>query len=301
MSKSTTKKTAPKPPAKPKAKAKPAPKGKGAPTMQAATNYFNVSPHAIHVIDGFNPREIFDVGDLSKDIAINGVRIPLIVRKSGDKAEHGKPLELVDGQRRLTCAIASNLKNVPVNVATFDSAADGLFLALTTGAGAKPLDWIEEGTAIEALVKLGWGPRDIAEKWGRTEAFVSQRRSLLKLSGSVKKALRKGAITYTLARELAKIDVHKAQNDRMRDEIEKAKTKGKNKAGSDVDADAEQTKSTGSGPARPPKKHMRQMIEELEQLVPETRFTVDDMATVLKWGMGDPAVTEEAVQKQLGL
>jgi len=272
--------------------------------MKKASGYYSADPDTIHVLDGFNPREVFETDDLEADIAQNGVRVSLLVRKAPKAAEHGKALELIDGERRLRCALAANLETVPVKVETFTDQAEGLFVALSTGSGGRPLDALEESRAIVNLIELGWAPSQVAERWGRTEAWVSQRRSLENLSAKARNALREGKITYSLARNLATVDGATAQNEKLKAAIAKAKRKApagpSDSTPSNGDPTAEIPPKAPAGiSSRPGLKDIRKIAEAISMVSSDAKFSPDDLVSVLKWVCGE--MDEADMQDAIGI
>lgn len=317
-------------PSKPKAPKKKATK-KGGKKLQKATDFYTVAPEDIHVMEGFNPREIFDVEAFLDDIKINGVQVPLIARKADKGAEHGKPLELIDGERRLRASLEAELDSVPVRVIPSTvSKADAVFLALETGAGSKALDAYEEARAVDSLVKEGITPKQIAERFGKTEQWVSQRRSILKACKWVVGKYRKGEITYTLLRKASTKKNAEAQKEYVKAQIEKAKARygvlpgdGPELGGDDKSSDANgtgtgtgtgtgdggetppaSTKPTGAAPGRPGKRILRQLIQDLDILDDRDSktYTVDQVILLVKWCAGGDDAPEEAdVLNALGI
>lgn len=67
------------------------------------------------------------------------------------------------------------------------------------------LDVLEEAHAVEQLVADAGSANKAAEELGKTPAWVSQRRALLKLAPEIQQALRGGDIAIRVARNLAQV------------------------------------------------------------------------------------------------
>jgi len=131
----------------------------------------------IRVEDGFNPRGEFDekqLSELEASIRQSGLITALTVRPNGEG------YILVAGERRLIAAERAGLTEVPVVVRR---GSDALAAAIAENLIREDLDPVEEARALERLAgaeNLGTHKK-LAERVGKSSAFVSERLRLLKL------------------------------------------------------------------------------------------------------------------------
>jgi ParB/RepB/Spo0J family partition protein len=113
---------------------------------------------------------------LTASIARHGVLMNLLVRpiKAGR-------YELVYGERRLRCAIAAGLAEVPVIIRDMDD-HEAHVLALTGNLQRGDLHFLEEAAAVAGLVNEGWSLTEVAAEVGRPSSWVARRRRLVNLS-----------------------------------------------------------------------------------------------------------------------
>lgn len=194
------------------------------------------------VLPANQPRHYFDekaMQELTASVRQHGILQPLLVR-----AVEGDRYELVAGERRYRAAKAASMKNVPVIVKEM-SDDDATEIAILENLQRQDLNPIEETEAIlDLLSKRLSQPRgtvisflnrashtklksadnvihtsewkiieSVFEIVGRftPESFRSNRLPLLKLPIDVLEKLRVGAIQYTKAREVAKIEDSEAR------------------------------------------------------------------------------------------
>ena len=177
-----------------------------------------VDPRVINVVEDWNHRVDFTgEEDLILSIVENGVKVPLLVKKTDTGT-----LDLVDGERRLKAvlkAIGHDVKSIPVQVAKKGTATHELYLESFIRNDSKPPTPTEEATAFTRFVKWGFSVKEISMKVGRSESHIRNRLELNNASPDVKKALEAGEITAKDANSIAK----EPDTDRQNEELQKKK------------------------------------------------------------------------------
>ncbi|MGP3990885.1 ParB/RepB/Spo0J family partition protein [Streptomyces sp. 3N207] len=113
---------------------------------------------------------------------------------------------LVNGERRLRAARQVNLATIEAVIREEVAADRKTFLdaVATENLDRKNLDPIEEALTVETMVAEFGSARAVAEHRGKHETWVSQRRSLLRLSPAMQRLVREKAMPVEKARKLAK-------------------------------------------------------------------------------------------------
>ncbi len=124
---------------------------------------------------------------------------------------------IVNGERRYRAATAVDLGSIEavIREEVAISRKDFLDAVLSENIDRKNLDPIEEAHAVEALVQEFGSARAVAEHRGKHEAWVSQRRSLLRLSPAMQDLVRNRAMPVEKARKLAKAVKDHGLNDQQ--------------------------------------------------------------------------------------
>ena len=112
---------------------------------------------------------------LQASIAQHGVLVPLIVRP----ADQGR-YQLVAGERRLRCAKAAGLREVPVIVRRLNDSEARVQTALEN-LHRKELHFLEEAQAVAELFAETWTTEMVAAKLNKPPSWVARRRRLLNL------------------------------------------------------------------------------------------------------------------------
>lgn len=116
-------------------------------------------------------------------------------------------VQIAAGHRRLRAfrslsQFDDQFATLPVNIAILDDEAMAT-VAWEENAKRDDLSPIEEAESIQrAIDELGWTQSQVGEKWGLTQAAVSNKLRLLKLPNPVKRLLRQGEITERHGRAL---------------------------------------------------------------------------------------------------
>jgi ParB/RepB/Spo0J family partition protein len=158
---------------------------------------------AIEVEEGHNPRDGFNearLGELEASIRQSGLLTALTVRPNGDDGSY----LLVAGERRLIAAKRAGLQSVPVVIR---KGSDALSAAIAENLIREDLNPIEEANALRRLAedeKLST-QKQIAERVGKSAAFVSERLRLLKLPDAVQQHIAAGDVPVGAERDLRKV------------------------------------------------------------------------------------------------
>ncbi len=157
---------------------------------------------AIEVEEGFNPRGVLDeraLAELEASIRQSGLVTALTVRSNGE----GRYV-LIAGERRLTAAKRAGLKRVPVVIR---EGKDALAAAIAENLIRADLDPIEEANALSRLAEAeGLGThKKLADRVGKSSAYVSERLRLLALPESVQLQIAAGKVPVAAERELRKV------------------------------------------------------------------------------------------------
>ncbi|MFC8174970.1 ParB/RepB/Spo0J family partition protein [Streptomyces sp. NPDC057325] len=172
-------------------------------------------PLALVVANPRNPRQ--SLGNLEdlKSIATRQLQPCLVVSAKGylalwpEDADRvgGAQYVVVNGCRRL--AAAEKFGRTELLIVHDESVASSrgelLGAAVEENIGRQDFDVIEEAMAVEAVVAEYSSAREAAEARGWTPGWISQRRSLLKLSPEMQQALRAGDLAVRDARRLARV------------------------------------------------------------------------------------------------
>lgn len=146
-----------------------------------------------------NPRrQVGDVSELAASIAAVGLLEPLVVTP-----RDGRYL-LVCGSRRYAAATQLGLAEVPVVIRELEE-HERREAMLIENLQREDLTVLEESTAFQALLDLGFSQRDLAARLGRSQSHLSKRVALLKLPAAARKALDSGGITLEEAHELLRL------------------------------------------------------------------------------------------------
>jgi ParB family chromosome partitioning protein len=176
--------------------------------------YYNVDPNKIEVEPDWNVRTNFEIDDLIESIKENGIITPIhLVKRMSD----GK-LVLRNGERRLRAVLEANKQGAAIGKIPALIYKKGLTdeesLALQfTANDGEPWTPLEEAEICKRFRNWGWTQEQTAKKLGKSQAFVSQRLELVKLTPEAQQALEDKKITLQQARAVAKnpsVDAQKA-------------------------------------------------------------------------------------------
>ncbi|PBC72336.1 chromosome partitioning protein, ParB family [Streptomyces sp. KS_16] len=165
-----------------------------------------------------NPREALgDVSDLAQTLLEVGLVNPISVvtvdaylaerpDRSGE-LEGGAQYVVVDGHRRLAAAREAGLKEIKYSLDDAFAVSDEKLLeaAYVANAHRENMSELEEAAALEKLVAFYGSQRKAAQRLGITQAFISQRLSLLQLDPTLQADLDAGARKVEHVRGLSKL------------------------------------------------------------------------------------------------
>ncbi|MEV1019947.1 ParB/RepB/Spo0J family partition protein [Streptomyces sp. NPDC050264] len=161
-----------------------------------------------------NPRhELRDLDGLAETVRERGVLqalgvVPAAVFVAAHphhkKAVGKAPYVVLHGHRRLAAAKMAGLDEVPVLVR--DDATRSDEDALIENVQRDDLTELEQAQAIQGLItSYGYSQRQVAGRIGKTQGFVSQRLSLMKLRTDLQEALADGRVSVEDARRIARL------------------------------------------------------------------------------------------------
>jgi ParB/RepB/Spo0J family partition protein len=159
----------------------------------------------IRVEENFNPRGAFDekrLAELEASIRQSGVVTALTVRPNGNG------YVLVAGERRLIAAKRAGLSEVPVLIR---EGSDALAAAIAENLIREDLDPVEEAQGLERLAEAERlaTHRQLAQRVGKSPAYVSERLRLLKLPPKTRELIARGAVPVAaepILRLVAKVE-----------------------------------------------------------------------------------------------
>jgi ParB family chromosome partitioning protein len=148
------------------------------------------------------------IEEIVSSIKEKGLIQPIIVRPVGNR------FEVVAGARRLEACKRLRWSRVPCIVRDI-SEKDAFEISLTENVQRKTMNPIEEARAFKQYVdKYGWGGEsELAKRIGKSQEYVSQRLSLLKLPPRAQEKIIRRLISPGIASEIARIKDTKTQAD----------------------------------------------------------------------------------------
>lgn len=152
-----------------------------------------------------NPRRRFDehsLDELAASFKAQGILQPLLVRAL-EQDKH----EVIAGARRFRAAKLAGLNDVPVRVVTL-SDSECVLAQMVENIQREGVHPMEEALAFDALLRLESPRYDIAavaQKAGKSPAFVTQRQRLVELLPSIAEAFLADQIGIGHALEIAKL------------------------------------------------------------------------------------------------
>ena len=153
------------------------------------------------------------VQELQPSIKAVGLQQPILVIPLKKKGPNGEIYELIYGSRRLEAC--KQLKHTVIRALVGSSKMtqkEKLLAKLAENDNREDLSSIEQAHAYKQIMtECKLSARDLAKEIGKTDGFVSQRLTLLKLEPAVQSAIQNESITPTHARELARVKDPKQQ------------------------------------------------------------------------------------------
>ncbi len=153
-----------------------------------------------------NPRQRFDeeaLKQLAADLKANGLIQHLVVREKRDEVRaDGKPLyEIVCGERRWRAALLAGWQQIQCRVVDWTD-DEVIERQIAENDQRSDLTEIERALAYQRLLDTGLTQEQLATKLGRTQGFVANAVSLLKLPKKARAAVEAGVVSATCARLL---------------------------------------------------------------------------------------------------
>lgn len=149
------------------------------------------------------PRRAYDYGKLealADSIRANGLLQPINIRLNQEGM-----YELVTGERRLKASRIAGLREVPCVLMDIDDGQSAVF-ALLENIQRADLNFFEEAQAIERLKTIyGYTQEQLARQLGRTQAALSNKIRLLRLSDDIRQKILINSLSERHARALLRL------------------------------------------------------------------------------------------------
>lgn len=149
------------------------------------------------------------IAELAESIKSVGLLSPIIARPVNGY------FEVVAGERRFIAAKQAGLKSISVTVRELTD-EQVLEIQLIENLQREGLHELAEAEGYEALQQLGHTANDIADKVGKSKAYVYARMKLLSLSKDARKAFYEGKLNSSTALLLARIPVESVQKEALK-------------------------------------------------------------------------------------
>ncbi len=166
----------------------------------------------------FQPRETIqseEIVELSNSIKTHGVIEPLVVAKTP------AGYQIIAGERRWRAAKMAGLEEVPASVIV-TTPRQMLELALVENVQRQDLHAIERAKGFQQLIReFDLSVKEIAERVGKSQSYVSNSLRLLGLPDLVKDGVIEGEISEGHARALASLEDERAQIQTYKEIVEK--------------------------------------------------------------------------------
>lgn len=231
------------------------------------SDQYRLSPHDLHIKEGWNAREENDpeniehIDRMAQSIAVVGVKQTVTVYW-----ENGKAF-VSDGHCRRAAALkaieeygASPDLTVPVVTEERKSTeADRTFSQIVRNSG-KPLSPLEQAAVFKRLVELGWTDTEIGKKAGLSRVHVTNLLALLDAPKAVSNLVRTGEVSSTLAINTLKENKGDGKKTvaELKAAVKTAKAAGKTRA------TAKHLKSAKTGDAdKEPKLSFKQIVTDI--------------------------------------
>ncbi|KKN73582.1 hypothetical protein LCGC14_0398980 [marine sediment metagenome] len=141
---------------------------------------------------GVQPRKFFDekkMEELTKSVKEKGILQPILVRKSGKK------FDLACGERRLRAAKAAGLSKIPSIIRKLTD-AQIMEIQFVENLQREDLNPIDEAQGLQGLIKkCGYTQADLADRVGKSQAYIAKRIRLLTLPEKIQRAISREIIT----------------------------------------------------------------------------------------------------------
>ena len=159
----------------------------------------SIDPRNIEPKEGFNGREVFDKAkllELKDSIAINGVQVPISVRKIRGEERY----QIVNGERRWRASMMLIEEGVQMRIPAIifkGNDVDAIVAMLTTN-DAVPFNLVEEAQVLLRLSKHGLSNKEISDLTGRKPSYISNLLKLTEAPHAMKKMVTDNKISTSL-------------------------------------------------------------------------------------------------------
>jgi len=165
----------------------------------------------------FNPRLVLtEIEDTTASLKVKGQITALaVVRRAAFLAAHPNQetqigeaeYVVIDGNRRLSAALAAGLSElrIDVNDALAETAADLLEAGLLANLDRVDIPEIDQAKAVQQLLEVHGAQTRVAERLGKTPAWVSQRLALLELPEDLQRKVGSGELKVKDGRRIGRL------------------------------------------------------------------------------------------------
>lgn len=194
------------------------------PAVDGKRDFYPVDPRKLKIDSDYNVRSMDSpdtrehIAALKASIIANGVKVPLEVRLAPDDK-----IYIVAGHCRHAAVMDAigeghEIKTVPcIPEAKGTNEIDRVVNLVVSNSG-KPLAPLEVAAVVKRLDAFGWSAKQIADRLGwKSTASVKHNLDLLEMSEPVKEHVRKGNVSATAARNLAKSDLSPEEQQKLLD------------------------------------------------------------------------------------
>ena len=175
----------------------------------------SILPNRLNPRIQFNEDEILELSD---SIKLYGVLQPITVRPIGDR------YEIILGERRYKASVLAGKDTIPAIIKEYTD-KESAEIALTENIQRKDLNPIEEAVFYKKILDMGGTKQEeLAQRLGKSQPYISNKKRLLELSDEVQEALLDGKISEKHARSLLRLKYKQDQKDLLELIIKKRMT-----------------------------------------------------------------------------
>lgn len=171
---------------------------------------FKVIPLTSITASKTNPRTVFNkakLDELAVSIARSGVIEPILVRPCPGTAVSAEKFEIIAGERRFRASVLAKVTDIPCIVKQLDD-EQTLELQIIENVQREDLHPLEEARGYRDLIKtFHHTAEDLAQKIGKSTAYIYQRIQLNHLAKPVQKLFEEGELSLGIAQLIARIPV----------------------------------------------------------------------------------------------
>lgn len=201
------------------------------------TDIYQIDPRNIVVVEGFNARRDFALGELKEQIRKQGVLNPITVISFKDEDGNEK-YRLVDGERRYRAVMellaeGADIRRVKAMYLPKNTKEEDMYIQQMMRNEGRNFTEYECAILFNMFKeKYGYTQTEIAEKFGKKTSFVSRCLSLLDVAPELQDKMEKGEISTDAVRTIINNhkDDEKAQVEAVEKAVKEAKAKGKKTA-----------------------------------------------------------------------